>query len=82
MKKFEYRVCQVQNNYITFVNGIWQGKVKPDSKQPEKSLNSCPQVWDYLSLVGEDGWELVTSTGDLSNIQMLYLKKENRLFTY
>ena len=26
-KMYDYRVCQVQQQYVTFVNGEWQGRV-------------------------------------------------------
>lgn len=55
----EYRVCQVQQSRVTYVNGTWQGKLPPGGDKVEAALASCMQTWDYLHGAGEDGWELV-----------------------
>ena len=61
MQSFEYQVCSVQYGRVTFVNGAWQGGV-PMSADTSASLESCPNVWDYLRAAGRDGWELVGTT--------------------
>jgi hypothetical protein len=58
---YEYLVCQTQAGRITFVNGQWQGSVDYRGISSDTALNSCPQVWDYLNRVGQEGWELVAS---------------------
>jgi hypothetical protein len=80
--RFEYMVCQVQLHRVTFVNGRWQGKVPVDPEHSKESLDSCPQVWDYLRQVGNAGWELVSAvdsaygTGkDLAHYQLLFFKR-------
>ena len=61
-KMFDYRVCQVQQSHVTFVNGEWQGHVPlSDAAGATDPFASCPKVWDYLQRVGPDGWELVSA---------------------
>ncbi|MBI1916952.1 MAG: hypothetical protein HYS12_19765 [Planctomycetes bacterium] len=75
---FEYRVCQVQESRVTFVNGKWQGKIPP-SHDHEEALNTCPEVWIYLRRVGGEGWELASATAVTAKeatYQLLYLKRE------
>lgn len=79
-RRFEYRVCYLQNSRVTYVNDEWQGSVLPTAVDPDAALKSCPMVWDYLRLAGLDGWEL---TGTLSQtadsgkaLQVLFLKRE------
>ncbi|MFO0658608.1 MAG: hypothetical protein U0165_02060 [Polyangiaceae bacterium] len=60
-KRFEYRVCSVQDGRVTWVNGQWQGKLPINTTNSTGALQSCPQTWDYLAAAGADGWELVAS---------------------
>ena len=38
-KMYDYRVCQVQQQYVTFVNGEWQGYV------PLSEAAGAPCAW-------------------------------------
>jgi hypothetical protein len=60
---------------VTFVNGRWQGKIAPSAERSEEGLNSCPEVWDYLQLIGELGWELVSAVDSAGHFQFLFLKR-------
>ena len=60
--EFEYRVCQTQFGRVTFVNGAWQGHTPLGSGDSQEALDSCPQLWEYLSRAGASGWELVAAT--------------------
>jgi hypothetical protein len=62
MDQFEYRVCQAQQSRVTFVNGQWAGSVPSGDPNPQKALNSCPEVWIYLNQAGAEGWQLVSVT--------------------
>lgn len=79
MTQYEYRVCQIQQARVTFVNNQWAGLVPHTNSDAQKALNSCPQVWDYLNQAGANGWELVAVTtrtqeeGDV--VDVLYLKR-------
>ena len=78
MAQFEYLVCSVQQNYVTFVNGRWHGKLSP---QVPGALETCPKLWGFLQEAGNAGWELVSVTtegGDDpdSTLTTLYLKRE------
>lgn len=78
LKAFEYQVCQIQESRVTFVNGVWQGEREMAPDNPDASLNSCPQTWEYLQEVGAAGWELVGAlnrsyTG--ADVQQLFLKR-------
>ena len=78
MAQFEYLVCSVQQNYVTFVNGRWQGKLSP---QTPGALETCPKLWSFLQEVGNAGWELVSVTTEGENdpdstLTTLYLKRE------
>ena len=78
-RNYEYRVCNVQQTRVTFVNGAWQGSVALDYNAAESSMNSCPHVWDYLQSAGYDGWELAGAVGQDTrdgSFQVLYLKRE------
>jgi hypothetical protein len=58
MQSFEYQVCSVQYGRVTFVNGVWRGRV-PIGEDTNASLESCPNTWEYLQEAGRDNWELV-----------------------
>lgn len=77
--KFEYRVCTLQLNRVTFVNGEWQGTVAPSAEDPNAALDSCPTAWDYLSQAGRNGWELVAAIDqpaqEGAHMQTLFLKR-------
>jgi hypothetical protein len=79
MQNYDYQVCSVQYGRVTFVNGAWRGRV-PMSEDTSASLESCPNVWEYLMEAGRDGWELVTVVShpqaQAEAVQdMLYLKR-------
>ena len=79
MQSFEYLVCSVQYGRVTFVNGVWHGSA-PIGEDTSASLESCPNVWDYLREAGRDGWELVSVVSHPQPQQdavqdMLYLKR-------
>ncbi|MDX1663395.1 MAG: hypothetical protein R3272_06345 [Candidatus Promineifilaceae bacterium] len=77
-QQFEYRVCAMQNNRITFANGAWQGALPPDGEDPNAALASCPAVWDYLEEAGQAGWELVSTVNQtVADVEMqtLFLKR-------
>ena len=78
-REFAYRVCAMQQNRVTFVNGEWQGSIAPTADNPNLALNSCPTIWDYLESAGQEGWELVsalTQRVDEAQMQTLFLKQE------
>jgi hypothetical protein len=81
MLQFEYMVCALQFNRVTFVNGDWQGIQPLDPKTPSDAFASCPTVWDFLQAAGQQGWELVTAleqtAQDNQKMQTLYLKRPN-----
>jgi hypothetical protein len=82
--QFEYLVCQTQFSRVTFANGEWQGSVPLDAGDTQASLDSCPQVWDYLQQAGRGGWQLVsavnstiTNEGATSQVAyQLFLRRE------
>ena len=78
MAQFEYLICSVQQNTVTFVNGRWQGKLSP---RAPNALETCPKLWGFLQEVGNAGWELVSVTtegdnGPETTLTTLYLKRE------
>ena len=79
-KMYDYRVCQVQQSHVTFVNGEWQGRVPlSEAAGASDPFASCPQVWEYLQRVGPDGWELVAAIAHQipdREYDTLYLKRE------
>lgn len=78
MQRFEYRVCQLQNSRVTFVNGEWQGSRPMQPQNVNESLQSCSNEWDYLRAAGDDGWELVSvaqGIGGDTNARILYLRR-------
>ena len=70
--KYEYRVCQLQNSRVTFVNGEWQGQKAIDAAATAEALESCPWVWDYLASSGWDGWELVGVAEQMITTEGIY----------
>jgi hypothetical protein len=78
-QSYEYQVCNVQYGRVTFVNGTWNGTM-PMGSDTSASLESCPNVWDYLQSAGRDGWELVSvithpqETKEAA-LDVLYLKR-------
>ncbi|HEX8178538.1 MAG TPA: hypothetical protein VF525_03240 [Pyrinomonadaceae bacterium] len=79
-KMYDYRVCQVQQQCVTFTNGEWQGHVPlSEAAGASDPFASCLKVWDYLQRVGPDGWELVAATTHQrpdASYDMLYLRRE------
>ena len=76
--RFEYRVCQVQESRVTYVNGNWQGRIAPVQGNVREALSSCLLEWEYLDTAGEDGWKLVGAVGGVggdSNARVLYLRR-------
>ena len=78
MQNYEYQVCSVQYGRVTFVNGAWRGNV-PVGGDTNASLESCPNVWEYLE-AGRAGWELVSVITHPQErpdaaLDMLYLKR-------
>jgi hypothetical protein len=74
----EYRVCQVQESRVTYVNGDWQGTIAP-AQNVREALSSCLLEWEFLNTAGADGWELVSATGSVggdTNARVLYLRRE------
>ena len=80
-RRFEYQVCNVQQGHVTFVNGDWQGSLPlSEAAGQTDPFKFCPQVWDYLQRVGQDGWELiaaVTHERTDASYDVLYLKRES-----
>ncbi|MCJ7593594.1 MAG: hypothetical protein MUO52_02340 [Desulfobacterales bacterium] len=85
LRQFDYRVCTVQFDRVTFVNGVWIGKVQFREGNTDKAVLSCPLIHEYLQDVGNDGWELVACVSQRSGVnsnvsedttQTLFLKKE------
>ena len=79
-KQFEYRTCSVQYDRVTFVNGVWNGKVQMEKDKSDVAIRSCPLIHEYLQESGSEGWELVACfsqpAGAGENIQTLFLKRE------
>lgn len=73
-QRFEYRVCQTELNRVTFVNGTWNGSLPPNHP---KGLESCPWTWDFLNLMGQEGWQLLQAImfAEERNAQLLYLAR-------
>ena len=60
-QSYEYQVCNAQYGRVTFVNGVWRGRVPlGEGADTSALLESCPQVWEFLREAGRDGWELVS----------------------
>jgi len=82
--QFEYLVCQTQYGRVTFANGQWQGTTAIGAGDTQATLDSCPQVWDYLNQVGRLGWQLIatanatiTNEGQTSQVSyQLFLRRE------
>lgn len=78
MVRYDYMVCSAQLMRVTFVNGRWQGATPPDTPD---ALSTCPDLWEFLQRVGNNGWELVSVTTEQSEEQLkgfstLYFKRE------
>ncbi len=74
MSRFDYMICSAQLMRVTFVNGRWQGNLPPDTPG---ALNTCPDLWEFLQQVGNNGWELVAVTTEpTSALETLYLKRQ------
>jgi hypothetical protein len=80
LNRYHYRVVLAQDQFVTFVNGEWNGSVDMNSVDGSTALSSCPKVHEYLQAAGADGWELVTVTEhrtESSLVQTLYLKRSS-----
>ncbi len=76
--RYEYRVCQLQQAKVTFVNGEWAGNKPLDPARVEESLAACSSTWDYLHDAGREGWELVATNvaAQTPPRELLYLKRQ------
>lgn len=77
-EQYRYQVCAMQNNRITFMNGVWQGEIGPSGVDPNVALDSCPTVWDFLNKAGREGWELTAVLDqpvENTHIQTLFLQR-------
>ena len=77
MLQYEYLICSTQLNFVTFVNGQWQGVLPPNAAG---ALQTCPKLWDFLQEIGSEGWELVSVVANQVDEQAdplttLYLKR-------
>ena len=77
MPQYEYLICSAQLNFVTFVNGQWQGVLPPNVAG---ALQTCPKLWDFLQEIGGEGWELVSVVANEVEEQSdplttLYLKR-------
>ncbi len=79
-KVFEYCVCQVQHDRVTFANYQWQGSAPMDTSKSQESIASCPVMWEYLWSMGAEGWELVSTVDRAATpetaLMLLFLKRE------
>lgn len=79
-RRFEYQVCNVQQGCVTFLNGVWQGSIPlSEAAGMADPYKFCQQVYDFLRLAGDDGWELVATTTHQTkdaSYDLLYLKRE------
>lgn len=78
---FEYCVCHVQSDRVTFVNGEWIGSQPMNAENANESLPHCPTTWAYLAAAGAEGWELV-NVAVQAHVQgqqamVLFLKRES-----
>lgn len=78
--QFEYLVCQTQYSRVTFVNGEWQGTIPLSAGASQASLDSCPQVWDYLAQAGRAGWQLITVANATISAEAQVSHVSNQLF--
>jgi hypothetical protein len=92
-KSYEYQVCRVNFQRVTFVNDRWQGDDVPESQRKDADIQRCPALWDYLQDAGRQGWELVTVVNssftsprvpetegrpaEQVHFQLLFLKRES-----
>ena len=92
MSQFEYLVCRVNFQRVTFANDQWQGRLGPEAGRKDADIQSCPTLWEYLAKAGREGWELVSAVNssiasnqhegimakmaDQTQYQMLFLKRE------
>jgi hypothetical protein len=81
-KRFQYRVCYSVMDRVTFSNGVWLGADIPEAQRKQQDVETCPQIWDHLQQLGEEGWELVTILETPAArpqglpVRTLYLKRE------
>lgn len=84
MSKFAYKIAMVQCGYVPVVNGEWMGRESEDvlrgitPEQIEEILEAagCPNELQFLSGLGEDGWELIgVVPQSIPGIHRMYLKK-------
>lgn len=84
MARFEYCVCQVQEDRVTFVNHQWVGSGPMDVNKPAESLALCAHSFEYLNAAGSQGWELVSVVSHAAGgnaasgqrVLYLYLKRQ------
>jgi len=72
--KYRYLVAVTQQGRISHVNGAWIGAVEPTEPN---AIDTCPELYDYLDQMGDQGWRLVTSTplGNQGQVSNLFLER-------
>ncbi len=83
MAYYEYCVCLIQEDRVTFVNHEWVGSGPMDVNDSAKSLALCARTHEYLNAAGSQGWELVNvvslpvagSEADGRWLMYMYLKR-------
>lgn len=87
--RYEYLVVQTQDGRVTFFNGKWMGKKRPQTRPKDEAFESCPWEWTFLNDYGKEAWELCGTTtfvhqdksvlglisGTGTNAQRLYLRR-------
>ncbi len=64
---YEYLYCICVDDRVQWANNQWAGEGDPlTAKDPEKLIDTCPRVFDFLNQRGQQGWELVAATNVLS----------------
>lgn len=84
MAYYEYCVCQIQEDRVTFVNHEWVGSGPMNVNDSAESLALCSRTHEYLNAAGSQGWELVNvvslpaggSQADGRWLMYMYLRRQ------
>lgn len=72
MTRFEYLVVFMEHDRVLDANGHWQGTV---AKGEEGDRDSCPNLFEYLSDAGAQGWDMVALDPEGTGTARLFFKR-------
>jgi hypothetical protein len=76
MNRFEYLVVFMDHDRVLTANNHWQGTI---ARGEDGAHESCPDLVEWLSEAGAQGWEMVALDPEESDTARLFFKRTRTL---